>query len=142
MVDDNTWCRDCCMLLALVDNTCQSCCWAKASLQTCVCCSPLHFCKHCGEDHSTAQNELIPCRRCPKAYHEHCMPQQLCTPLDEKKSRSFKQRIWRAQFDDDGEDSALPCISDSNGCHASDMDCDTVGASAGANATDGQTTLT
>lgn len=63
---------------------------------------PLHSCKHCGEDHSTPQNELIPCRRCPKAYHEHCMPQQLCSPLDEKKSRSFKQRVWRAQFDDAG----------------------------------------
>lgn len=56
---------------------------------------PLHTCRSCGGDESdTGKGELIPCRRCPKAFHEHCMPRSL---LD-LPGKNRKQRIWVAQF--------------------------------------------
>ncbi|KAL3133843.1 hypothetical protein ABBQ32_008313 [Trebouxia sp. C0010 RCD-2024] len=64
---------------------------------------PLHTCKRCGGDESnTGKGELVPCRRCPKAFHEHCMPASL---LD-LPGKNGKQRIWIAHFEN-GE-----CVSE------------------------------
>lgn len=71
--------------------------------QTDMCCSPLHTCRSCGGDESdTGKGELIPCRRCPKAFHEHCMPRSL---LD-LPGKNRKQRIWVAQFKNGA---SVPC---------------------------------
>ena len=63
------------------------------------CRSPLHTCKRCGGSESDSnKGELVPCRRCPKAYHEHCMPAPLLDTCIPGKNRV--QRIWIAQFKD------------------------------------------
>ena len=60
-----------------------------------VCCSPLHICK-CGEDETiTGKGELVPCRRCPKAFHEQCTPRSLL----HLPRGNHKRRIWIAQFE-------------------------------------------
>lgn len=62
--------------------------------------SPLHTCKKCGGDQSDVKGELVPCRRCPKAFHEHCMPSSLLEPPDDRKRENWNRRIWMALFED------------------------------------------
>ncbi|DBA75188.1 TPA: hypothetical protein ACH3X1_010495 [Trebouxia sp. C0004] len=61
---------------------------------------PLHTCKKCGRDQSDVKGELVPCRRCPKAFHERCMPSSLHEPPDDRKRENWTRRIWMAQFED------------------------------------------
>lgn len=71
------------------------------NINTCsTCCSPLHTCRKCGKDQSDMKGELVPCRRCPKAFHEHCMPSSLLEPPNDRKRESWKRRIWMTQFED------------------------------------------
>ena len=39
--------------------------------------------------------ELVPCRRCPVAYHRRCLPRDL--------RDSLEKRYWPADFNDEGE---------------------------------------
>ena len=62
-------------------------------------CSPLHTCKACGgyaEDSADAgkQLELVPCRRCPVAYHRRCLPEEL------PRCRQPGARVWLADYDE------------------------------------------
>lgn len=61
---------------------------------------PLHTCRKCGKDQSEMKGELVPCRRCPKAFHEHCMPSSLLELPDDRKRENWKRRIWMTQFED------------------------------------------
>ncbi len=58
-----------------------------------VCRSPQHTCDVCkqGAD-ATDKGQLIPCARCPVAYHLHCLPPEI---LD-----SPNHRVW---LNDKGE---------------------------------------
>lgn len=64
-------------------------------LSLCCGCSGLHSCanKQCKQVVQDC-GELIPCRRCPEAYHEKCMPEDLLKVRD--------GRIWIADKDADG----------------------------------------
>ena len=54
-------------------------------------CSPLHVCKRCGEMENEEKGMVIPCRRCPVAYHAHCLPKKfLNSPVT---------RVWLSKKD-------------------------------------------
>jgi hypothetical protein len=56
----------------------------------------LHTCKKCGKSDNAAfgTRELIPCRRCPTAYHEECMPDDLFF--------AQPKRVWQPHLDANG----------------------------------------
>ncbi|KAK9844902.1 hypothetical protein WJX74_008431 [Apatococcus lobatus] len=57
---------------------------------------PLHKCKSCGSEEDGQRNEIVPCRRCPTAYHQQCAPKSL--------RNGDLQRIWIQKSDTDGEE--------------------------------------
>ena len=58
---------------------------------------PMHKCAACGEAVQEG-NELVPCRRCPVAYHRTCIPPQLLhhDPLDPARC---PRRVWLTEID-------------------------------------------
>jgi hypothetical protein len=57
---------------------------------------PQHSCAECGgEGESKELGELVPCRRCPRAYHEGCIPPRMYS--DEQ-----AQRVWLFKVDEEG----------------------------------------
>lgn len=56
---------------------------------------PLHICNLCNkpEDKSVPEMQMAVCRRCPKAYHEKCLPRKIAFEEDEK--RGIIERAWR-----------------------------------------------
>lgn len=60
--------------------------------------SKLHTCGTCKQPgDSDSKGELVPCRRCPLAYHRHCVPWALADP------DATPRRVWLALLDEDGE---------------------------------------
>ena len=56
---------------------------------SCVACSPSHTCKRCEqEEEAPGKGALIPCARCPIAYHLGCMPEAVLA--------SKRKRVWLA----------------------------------------------
>lgn len=64
------------------------------------CCSPLHECARDGCELPIGRlgttAELVPCRRCPRAYHQGCLPLALA---DEN---AFPRRAWLAPRNEKG----------------------------------------
>lgn len=66
--------------------------------------SPLHTCKTCGgyaEGGPGKDGELVPCRRCPVAYHRRCLPADL--PLCRDRQETPLPRVWLADYDEEAE---------------------------------------
>ena len=69
---------------------------------------PLHWCAKCKKQKTDELGEIVPCRRCPKAYHRDCIPPSILT----------LKRAWFADYDRDGalmdgcdvESSLLYCL--------------------------------
>ena len=61
-------------------------------------CSKLHACKACGQpaEHGSKEGELVPCRRCPQAWHRRCLPQDLPLARDSPPVA----RVWLADYDE------------------------------------------
>ena len=75
-------------------------------------CSPLHTCKACGgyADDSPDDGkplELVPCRRCPVAYHRRCLPGDL--PRCREHGRKGA-RVWLADYDEQQGESWCVCV--------------------------------
>lgn len=62
-------------------------------------CSKLHACKACGQpaEHGSKEGELVPCRRCPQAWHRRCLPQDLPLARDSPPVA----RVWLADYDEE-----------------------------------------
>ncbi|KAI3425357.1 hypothetical protein D9Q98_009121 [Chlorella vulgaris] len=62
---------------------------------------PLHKCRACGQHGDAAaadkQGELVPCRRCPKAYHRRCLPDR----LPRYRLGGAGPRVWLADYDEE-----------------------------------------
>jgi hypothetical protein len=63
-------------------------------------CSKLHTCGKCGggADQASKDAELVPCRRCPLAYHRRCLLDNL--PLERSKEPGKRPRVWLADYDE------------------------------------------
>lgn len=61
--------------------------------------SKLHTCKSCGQagERGSKDGELVPCRRCPQAWHRRCLPSNL--PL--ARYSADGARVWLADFDEE-----------------------------------------
>ncbi|KAL4452599.1 hypothetical protein ABPG75_008261 [Micractinium tetrahymenae] len=65
---------------------------------------PLHTCTTCGgyaEEGPSKEGELVPCRRCPIAYHRRCLPADLPRCRDRPEGRLL--RVWLADYDEQEE---------------------------------------
>ena len=75
--------------------------------------SKLHTCRKCGgaADQASKDAELVPCRRCPLAYHRRCLPDNL--PLERHREPGKRPRVWLADYDEKQGERAdkhcLPC---------------------------------
>ncbi len=66
-----------------------------------VCCSPQHTCDVCkqGAEAADEKGQLIPCARCPVAYHLHCLPPEILnSPI---------HRVW---LNEQGKPDLIPPI--------------------------------
>eukprot|EP00887_Chlorella_sp_A99_P004772 scaffold4.g4772.t1 len=65
----------------------------------------LHSCNKCGvQGASESKGELVPCRRCPKAYHRACLPTPTKLPRDAVAAGAAgrPRRVWLADRDASG----------------------------------------